>query len=155
MKCRNLPFICQQEGITVHTYYVDRVQNLLTKKISTISVRRRGIRSHASFMFISISSGIREIEKSCARHILGLNKMKKIALFIVALSALMFASCDSGDSGSSYSNDQPYNVSFQGQNGRSCNIPGHNCSGFLPSAKDNMICARCAANGYICHKVKH
>ena len=80
--------------------------------------------------------------------------MKK-KILLLAFTAVMFAACDSGNSSNYSSGGGTYNVSFQGKEGRSCNIPSHNCPGFVASARDNMICAACAGNGYICHKVKH
>lgn len=47
-----------------------------------------------------------------------------------------------------------YNPSFKGYS-TSCNIPSHNCKGFVPSKHDSNICASCLENGHKCHKVNH
>ena len=47
-------------------------------------------------------------------------------------------------------------LSFKGGN-KSCNIPSHSCSTFVPMENDANVCANCYNNaqGTKCHKVKH
>lgn len=86
--------------------------------------------------------------------------MKKV--FILVSTALLFLACSSGSSDREYSddnyqfnNENNYNPSFRGRIGRSCNIQGHDCPGFIPTKHDNMLCWNCANSGYRCHKGLH
>ena len=71
-----------QEGLTVLRYERGLFPILYSKVIPTTSNRRSGIRCHASFV-INYSTRHGESYKSCTRHVLGDNKMKKIWLPVV------------------------------------------------------------------------
>lgn len=42
---------------------------------------------------------------------------------------------------------------FKGHTKGSCNIPSHNCPGFVNDGNEN--CVNCAAEGYKCHSLLH
>lgn len=46
------------------------------------------------------------------------------------------------------------NVSFRGNPSGKCNIPSHNCTGYV-EGKIYLECAVCAKNHYRCHKSRH